>query len=41
MSDLVLYTSDDGTTQLHLRVGDESIWLSQLEIAELSRAVNE
>lgn len=35
MSDLILYTSDDGKTQLHLRVEAETIWLSQLEIAEL------
>lgn len=35
MSELVLYTSDDGRTQLHLRVEGESIWLSQMEIAEL------
>lgn len=35
MSDLILYTTDDGRTQLHLRVEGDSIWLSQLEIAEL------
>lgn len=35
MSDLILYTSDDGKTRLHLRVESETIWLSQLEIAEL------
>lgn len=35
MSELILYTTDDGRTQLHLRVEGESIWLSQLEIAEL------
>lgn len=35
MSDLILYTSDDGQTRLHLRVETETIWLSQLEIAEL------
>ena len=35
MSDLILYTSDDGQTRLHLRVESETIWLSQLEIAEL------
>lgn len=35
MSELVLYTSDDGQTRLHLRVEGETIWLSQLEIAEL------
>ena len=35
MSELILYTTNDGRTQLHLRVEGESIWLSQLEIAEL------
>lgn len=35
MSDLVLYTSDDGLTRLDLRVQGETVWLTQLEIAEL------
>mgnify|MGYP006969645774 CR=1 FL=1 len=35
MSELILYTSDDGQTRLHLRVETDSIWLSQLDIAEL------
>lgn len=35
MSELILYTTDDGRTQLHLRMEGDSIWLSQLEIAEL------
>ncbi len=35
MSGLVLYTSDDGKTQLNLRVEGETIWLTQLEIVEL------
>lgn len=35
MNELILYTSDDGQTRLHLRVETETIWLSQLEIAEL------
>lgn len=35
MSELILYTSDDGQTRLHLRVETDTIWLSQLEIAEL------
>lgn len=35
MSELILYTSDDGQTRLHLRMEAETIWLSQLEIAEL------
>jgi hypothetical protein len=35
MSELVLYTSDDGQTQLHLRAESGSVWLTQLETAEL------
>ncbi len=35
MSDLILYTSDDGESRLQLRVDGGTIWLSQLEIAEL------
>jgi hypothetical protein len=35
MSELILYTSDDGRTRLDLRVDGESVWLTQLEIAEL------
>ena len=35
MNDLILYTSDDGQTRLNLRVDAETVWLSQLEIAEL------
>jgi hypothetical protein len=35
MSDLIIYTSDDGQTRINLRVEANNIWLSQLEIAEL------
>lgn len=35
MSDVVLYTSEDGTTRLDLRLEGETVWLTQLEIAEL------
>lgn len=35
MSELILYTSDDGNTRIHLRMEGETIWLSQIEIAEL------
>ncbi len=35
MSELVLYTSDDGRTRLDLRVEGQTVWLTQLEIAEL------
>jgi hypothetical protein len=33
--ELILYTSDDGKTKLDLRVEGETIWLTQLEIADL------
>ena len=35
MSDLILYTSEDGQTRLQLRADGKTIWLTQLEIAEL------
>ena len=35
MSSLILYTSDDGRSRINLRVDADSVWLSQLEIAEL------
>ncbi len=35
MSDLVLYTSEDGLSCVELRVEGHTVWLSQLEIAEL------
>jgi hypothetical protein len=35
LSELILYTSQDGPTRLQLRSEGETIWLTQLEIAEL------
>jgi hypothetical protein len=35
MNELILYTSQDGETRLQLRVEGATIWLTQLEIAEL------
>ena len=35
MSDIILYTSNDGRTRLDLRVEGQTVWLTQLEIAEL------
>ena len=35
MSDLIIYTSDDGSTRIDLHVDGGTIWLSQGEIAEL------
>ena len=35
MSDIILYTTNDGRTRLDLRVEGQTVWLTQLEIAEL------
>jgi hypothetical protein len=35
MTDLILYTSEDGRTRLEFQVRDQTVWLTQLEIAEL------
>lgn len=35
MSDIILYTSEDGRTRMNLRVEGETVWLTQAEIAEL------
>lgn len=35
MSELVLYSTSDGQTRLQLRVDGDTVWLNQLEIAEL------
>jgi hypothetical protein len=41
MSDLILYTSEDGKTRLDLRVDGATVWLNQLEIAELFRTTKQ
>lgn len=35
MSDVIIYTTDDGATRIDLRLENGTAWLSQLEIAEL------
>lgn len=35
MSDVILYTTDDGRTQIDLQLENGTVWLSQLQIAEL------
>jgi hypothetical protein len=35
MSDLIFYTTEDGITNIDLRLENGTVWLSQLEIAEL------
>lgn len=33
MSSLILYTTDDGKSQIQLRAKDQTVWLSQCEMA--------
>lgn len=35
MSELILYTTEDGRSQIKLRAKDRTVWLSQREMAEL------
>lgn len=35
MSDVIIYTTEDGITKIDLRLENGTVWLSQLEIAEL------
>ncbi len=35
MSDVIIYTTEDGSTKIDLRLDNGTVWLSQLEIAEL------
>lgn len=35
MSELILYTTEDGKSRVRLRTDGKTVWLSQLEIAEL------
>lgn len=35
MSEVILYTTDDGITSIDLQLEDGTVWLSQLELAEL------
>jgi len=35
MSDLILYTTEDGRSQIKLRANDQSVWLTQREMAQL------
>ena len=38
MSELILYTTEDGRSQIKLRAEQQTVWLTQLEMAELSDA---
>jgi len=35
MNDLILYTTDDGRSQIKLRAKDQTVWLTQKEMAQL------
>ena len=35
MSDLILYTTEDGRSRIQLRAKDQTVWLTQREMAEL------
>ncbi len=41
MSGLILYTTEDGQSQIQLRAENETVWLTQLEIAELFNATKQ
>ena len=41
MSDLILYTTDDGRSQVQLRADQQTVWLTQLEMAELFNATKQ
>jgi len=41
MSDLILYTTDDGRSQIKLRAKEQTVWLTQLEMAELFDATRQ
>lgn len=38
---LILYTTDDGKSQIQLRAQDQTVWLTQLEMAELFAATKQ
>jgi hypothetical protein len=41
MSDLILYTTEDGRSQIKLRTENQTVWLTQLEMAELFDATKQ
>lgn len=41
MSDLILYTTEDGRSQIRLRADQQTVWLTQLEMAELFDATKQ
>jgi len=41
MTDLILYTTDDGRSQIKLRAEQQTVWLTQLEMADLFDATKQ
>lgn len=41
MNDLILYTTEDGRSQIKLRAQEQTVWLTQLEMAELFNATKQ
>lgn len=41
MTDLILYTTEDGRSQIKLRAQEQTVWLTQLEVAELFDATKQ
>ena len=41
MSQIILYTSEDGQSHIQLRAEGGTVWLSQLEMAELFNATKQ
>ena len=41
MTDLILYTTEDGRSQIKLRAQEQTVWLAQLEMAELFDATKQ
>jgi len=41
MNDLILYTTEDGRSQIKLRAQEQTVWLTQLGMAELFDATKQ
>ena len=41
MSDLIVYTTEDGRSQIKLRADRQTVWLTQLEMADLFDATKQ
>ena len=41
MSELILYATEDGRSQIKLRADHQTVWLTQLEMAELFDATKQ